>query len=207
LQRLYSEGHLDDHDFPIRSWVIPITPLRRTYQRRVLAVGDAAGQVKPTTGGGIYFSLLCAESAAKIAALGLDRSKFDEQFLARYEREWRGKLAAEIGFGYFCRRLAERFADQEIDQFFHVLQGDGILSALQNRLRFDWHRELIRFVLRHPAIGEGFRRKIFQCLMGGTPPKELAEAARKHGLWFLRPGPGGDSAVLRNSSSANDLTR
>ncbi|GAI10492.1 unnamed protein product, partial [marine sediment metagenome] len=27
-------------------------------------VGDAAGQVKPTTGGGIYYGLLCADIAA-----------------------------------------------------------------------------------------------------------------------------------------------
>jgi flavin-dependent dehydrogenase len=202
LERLRAEGHLDYHDFPIRPWVIPITPLRRTYAHRVLAVGDAAGQVKPTTGGGIYFSLLCAESTAKIAILALDRSKFEEEFLGRYEKEWRSKLATEIGIGYFCRRLAERFTDQEMDQLFRVLQSDGILSSMQNRIRFDWHKELIWFALRHPTIGQAFRRKIFQCLMGAEPSKELVDATKKHGLWFLRPRPAEeDSTVLRNSSS------
>lgn len=195
LERLRAEGRLEHSDFPIRSWVIPITPLRRTYARRVLAVGDAAGQVKPTTGGGIYFSLLCADSAAKIAALALDRAKFEDAFLAQYEKEWRSKLATEIGIGYFCRRLAERFTDHEMDQVFRALQSDRILASMQNRLRFDWHRELIWFALRHSIIGQAFRRKIFQCLMGAEPPKELVEAAKKHGLWFLRPQPGDEDSI------------
>ena len=46
-------------DRPI-CWGIPLRPLRKTYADRVLVVGDAAGQVKPTTGGGIYYSLLAS---------------------------------------------------------------------------------------------------------------------------------------------------
>src|SRR5574341_368076 len=68
LADLHSEGCLDSSEVPIRSWVIPISPIRRTFVERVLAVGDAAGQTKPTTGGGIFYGLLCAEAAACTAA-------------------------------------------------------------------------------------------------------------------------------------------
>jgi flavin-dependent dehydrogenase len=44
--------------------VVPLVPLSRTYEERVLAVGDAAGQVKPTAGGGIYYGMLGAQDAA-----------------------------------------------------------------------------------------------------------------------------------------------
>ena len=37
-------------------WGIPLKPLPRTFGDRVVVVGDAAGQVKPTPGGGIYYS-------------------------------------------------------------------------------------------------------------------------------------------------------
>jgi len=39
---------------PPRLKVLPLGPVARTYGHRVVAVGDAAGLVKPTTGGGIY---------------------------------------------------------------------------------------------------------------------------------------------------------
>ena len=49
---------------------------KRTYADRVLAVGDAAGLVKPTTGGGIYYSVVSGEIAAEVLgdAAGGERS-------------------------------------------------------------------------------------------------------------------------------------
>ena len=50
-----AEGKITEPiDKPV-CWGIPLRPLRKTYSNRVLVVGDAAGQVKPTTGGGIFY--------------------------------------------------------------------------------------------------------------------------------------------------------
>ena len=48
--------------------MLPLGSVRRTYGERVLAVGDAAGLVKPTTGGGIYYSVVSGEIAAEVLA-------------------------------------------------------------------------------------------------------------------------------------------
>ena len=48
--------------------VLPLGPAPRTWTDRVLAVGDAAGLVKPTTGGGIYYGLLTGHLAAGVLA-------------------------------------------------------------------------------------------------------------------------------------------
>ena len=50
---------------PVVTRLLPLAPLARTYGDRLLAIGDAAGLVKPTTGGGIYYSLLSAMWAAE----------------------------------------------------------------------------------------------------------------------------------------------
>ena len=42
----------------IKSWGIPIKPINKSYAERTLVIGDAAGLVKPITGGGIYYSCL-----------------------------------------------------------------------------------------------------------------------------------------------------
>ena len=49
-----------------RQKVLPLSAIARTYGDRMLVVGDAAGLVKPTTGGGIYYSLLSATLAADV---------------------------------------------------------------------------------------------------------------------------------------------
>ena len=51
--------------------VLPLGPVSRTWTDRILAVGDAAGLVKPTTGGGIYYGLLTGHLAADVLAEAL----------------------------------------------------------------------------------------------------------------------------------------
>ena len=51
--------------------LLPLAPIRSTFSDRVLAVGDAAGLVKATTGGGIYYSLVSAPAAAEALAAAL----------------------------------------------------------------------------------------------------------------------------------------
>ena len=51
-------------DLAPRQKLLPLAPITRTFADRVLAVGDAGGLVKATTGGGIYYSLLTASLAA-----------------------------------------------------------------------------------------------------------------------------------------------
>jgi digeranylgeranylglycerophospholipid reductase len=52
-------------DIPLRSKPIAQTPLRRTFTEHVLVISEMVGQVKTTTGGGIYYGLLAARLAAE----------------------------------------------------------------------------------------------------------------------------------------------
>ena len=66
LDKLYLEGSIGDITKPPAKWGIPLRPLKDTVGDRILIVGDSAGQVKPTTGGGIYYSLVSSEIAADV---------------------------------------------------------------------------------------------------------------------------------------------
>ena len=159
---LESQGLLDCTETPIRSWVIPASPIKRTYAERVLAVGDAAGQTKPTTGGGIYYGILGAKAAAKTVAEAFEKGDFSAGFLSRYEKEWKKSIGGEVRRGAFFRRLFERLSDKDIDDLFRVVLSDGVLSSLTKTARFDWHRDAINFILRHPELGKIFLRGLFR---------------------------------------------
>jgi flavin-dependent dehydrogenase len=51
-------------------------PISKTYYPGMLIVGDSAQQVKPTTGGGIVFSLVCGRAAGEIAHEAIRRMLF-----------------------------------------------------------------------------------------------------------------------------------
>ncbi len=149
----------DDGVIPARSWVVPVLPLQRASADRVLAVGDAAGQVKPTSGGGIYFGMLSAEAAADTAAQAFRRGSFTAKSLSVYERRWRSELALDLKLGTLFRRLFTRMLDQDVDDLFRALTSGDLLSRLTQRVSFDWHREVILFFLKHPALARILLRR------------------------------------------------
>ena len=156
-------AHLGGPCPPVRHWVIPLSPIWRTYADRLVAVGDAAGQVKPTSGGGIYYGMLCAEMAAEVLVEGLRRDDLSARFLSRYERAWRGRIGAEIRAGRLFRRIFERMTGEEIDAVFRVLAADGVLEEVAAEARFDWHRGIILAMLRHPQLsGLLLKRAVFR---------------------------------------------
>ncbi len=133
---------------------ISLRPLERTYARRVLVVGDAAGQVKPTTGGGIYFGLLAAEIAVQKLKRALEQDDLSASSLAGYEKEWKKRLGKELGVGYWARKLYERLSDRQLDRIFEIAVDNGIIEALleDKDLSFDWHGKAILRVVRQKAL-------------------------------------------------------
>ena len=70
--------------------IIPLSARRQTAKGNIALVGDAAGQVKATTGGGIIYGCLCADILAKTISEGRP--------LAEYERRWRSSYGKDLGF-------------------------------------------------------------------------------------------------------------
>ncbi len=148
-------------DWPAaRLKILPLGPVRRTFSRRVLAVGDAAGLVKPTTGGGIYYSLISGQLAAETLDDALRADDLGETRLREYERRWRARLGAEIRIGLAFRLLASRLNDRGIDALIELARIDGIVPMLHQTADFNWHRRSALALLRHAQ----FRRILLTSL-------------------------------------------
>jgi digeranylgeranylglycerophospholipid reductase len=143
---------------PPRQKMLPLAPVKKTYADRVLAVGDAAGLVKPTTGGGIYYGLLSGAIAAGVLDEALRRDRLQERALRRYETRWRRRLGQEIRIGLAFRRIATRLSDETIDELIELARVDGVVPLLQETASFNWHRKAAIALLGHPA----FRRIVFR---------------------------------------------
>lgn len=161
LARVCASANLDPTSFPApRLKMLPLGPVARTYADRVVAVGDAAGLVKPTTGGGIHYSLLSGSLAAQTLDEALRRDCLSASSLARYERRWRRRLGQEIRVGLAFRRIAARLSDDTIDEIIELARVDGVIPLLQETATFNWHRKAAIALLGHPA----FRKIVFRSL-------------------------------------------
>ena len=135
---------------------ISLKPLAKTCSDRLLVVGDAAGQVKPTTGGGIYYGLLCADIAANNLHRALESDDLSANSLANYEREWKRKLGRELKICYWARKFYEHLSDRQIDRVFDIIKSHGIDETLlkADDLSFDWHGEMILRLLGQRVLSK-----------------------------------------------------
>jgi digeranylgeranylglycerophospholipid reductase len=124
----------------------------------VLVVGDAAGQVKATSGGGIYFAMIAGRLAGEGAAryVGGDRRAAEA-----YERGWRRAFGREIAFTALGRRVINRLADRELDLVMRFIQGNPAVRAsveaagdtqYQSRIFLPLLRSLAAAALRRPGL-------------------------------------------------------
>lgn len=101
---------------PMIADVLPVDgPLAKTYSEHVMAVGDAAGMVMPTNGGGISTAMITGEIAGQVAADHVQKGVP----LSEYERRWKQVLGKEMIVSTNLRRLADRFMGNDL--LFHLL--------------------------------------------------------------------------------------
>jgi geranylgeranyl reductase family protein len=156
LKSLLAQGKIVSAEAELSCGGIPLKPLGKTFGERFVVVGDAAGQVKPTSGGGIYYGLLCAEIAADTLHQALQGDDLSAKSLGKYERDWRRKLGWELKIGYWARQIFERLSDRQLDQIFGIMKDNGIDEALLKAkdLSFDWHGKAILALLGRTMIGK-----------------------------------------------------
>jgi geranylgeranyl reductase family protein len=149
--------------------MLPLAPLTKTYADRVLAIGDAAGLVKATTGGGIYYSLVSAAIAADVLTGALASDALTARDLEPYQRGWRKRLGPELDAQLALRRLSSRFTDEDIDELFELARTDGIMPIVRRTARFNRHRDLILSLFKHPPA----RRLLFRRFTNGRQPAAI----------------------------------
>ncbi|MGB7055164.1 MAG: geranylgeranyl reductase family protein [bacterium] len=142
-QRLGESSKFETKDIGIKP--IAYGTIEKSTNGCILAVGEAAGQVKTTTGGGIFYGLLCSE----IAVDKLTRTLRNGHSLSDYEITWRSALVSELDIGMNLRTIASKLGDQDIENLFSfVKQNKFWVELLVPRINFDYHSNFIFYCLK-----------------------------------------------------------
>ncbi|MEM0156978.1 MAG: NAD(P)/FAD-dependent oxidoreductase [Thermoplasmataceae archaeon] len=155
LQKKFPGGRI----LSVTGGPIPIAYLSRTSGQRSLLVGDAAGIVKPLTGGGIYTGIVSAYYAANAINEAFQNQDFSAGFLSRYEKYWKSQLGRELWVDGIVQRIFAGLSDSSLSRIYRMLSSPGIVKMINSMGDIDYpSRLVIRMILRHPAILMNFFR-------------------------------------------------
>ena len=132
---------------------IPLTFAPRSYDDRALLVGDAAGQVKPFSGGGIYTSLVAGRHAATTVVKAFETGDFSAQGLTAYERGWKREIGRELRKSWHLRHFGLALSDSQVERVVRALRGPKLQAMAAQHADIDYpSRVLLRLARSAPAL-------------------------------------------------------
>ena len=148
VRKLFPDSSIDLNEEKIMSKPIAQGLMTKSYGNRLLVVGEAAGQVKTTTGGGIFFGLLCSDIASEIISKGFKEGTLTAKDLSSYEKCWKKEIQKEILVGHYTRKICEKLSDSQIENMFQIARNDGVIPLIKKKGNFDWQSEVILALAR-----------------------------------------------------------
>ncbi len=90
-------------------------PIKKTVGDNIMVVGDAAGQISPISGGGIYFSISCGSIAGTVAGEAIKQGDYSEDFLINYEKQWKDKWYKLLKTELKYKKILQQFSEKELN--------------------------------------------------------------------------------------------
>ena len=125
-------------------------PLRSFVFDKTIIVGDAAGQSKPTTAGGIYTcgmgGILAGRALVKAAHKKNDDRRKQRTLLKQYETDWLSRFKPEFDKMLLARRLLERMDNKAIDELIAAIPKESVQQTSKD-IDFDFHSTALAKIL------------------------------------------------------------
>jgi digeranylgeranylglycerophospholipid reductase len=149
----------------IKQKAIPIANVSRSFLDRILLVGDTAGQVKVTTGGGISYGILGGDVAAATLDRAFHRGDLSTTTLREYERQWRQEIGVELRVGSFFRRVGGMLSDEQIDRLIRAYHDTDLPELVKRWADFERHRKFVLALCRSNI----FFQLVWNCFRRRSP--------------------------------------
>ncbi len=115
-------------------------PIKNFVVENTVIAGDAAGQSKPTTAGGIYSCGMGGIFAGTAISKYLESD--DQIHLKQYQKNWHDKFGKEFEKQRLARKILERVDNKTIDTIFNTITPE-ITDEISNKDDFDFHTTAI----------------------------------------------------------------
>ncbi|HJM00632.1 MAG TPA: NAD(P)/FAD-dependent oxidoreductase [Nitrosopumilus sp.] len=115
-------------------------PIEKFIENKTVIIGDAAGQAKPTTAGGIFTSGMGGVYAGQAICKFLKTNEISD--LQDYQKRWMERFGKEFQKQLLSRKILERVDNQTIDKLFESITPE-IVNEISENDNFDFHTSSI----------------------------------------------------------------
>lgn len=127
-------------------------PVSKISGDGAVSVGDAAGMVKATTGGGVIIGGLTALEAGKTANEALQRGDSSRKLLSRYDKSCKALYYRELETMYLAQRALSSLTDKGLDSVIKDAHELGLLSIVKKEGDMDMQGRVIRKLISDPRM-------------------------------------------------------
>ncbi|MCK5282709.1 MAG: NAD(P)/FAD-dependent oxidoreductase [Nanoarchaeota archaeon] len=132
----------NDSIIETQAGLIPIyNPKIKTNKDNIYLIGDAASQIKSTTGGGIVQGLTAARCLSNAIADKKD-----------YQKEWKKQLGKDLWIHLMLRKYLNRFKDKDYDKLVDMLKNDKLKNILETQSRDVPSSFMLKIILAEPGL-------------------------------------------------------
>ena len=128
---------------------IPLGGRRTMSGDGCILTGDAAGLVKPVSGGGLYPTFKTIPILESVLSEALDADDLSAKRLSRYDRECTKAVGRELRHGYSLRKRLLRMDDEDICYAAELSRRESISSHLKD-IDLDSPSGVIKEILKDP---------------------------------------------------------
>ena len=129
--------------------VLSCLAFSETKTDNVAAAGlPSAAQVKPTSGGGIYTGLLCANHCSSVAIESLNENDFSSNFLKRYHKVWMANIGRELSLGMKFRNISKNLSDHQMDKYIEKFQSPELVEIISKYGDIDYPSKMVKPLLK-----------------------------------------------------------
>ena len=165
LKRLLRVSGIDPADIVSKyAGKIPLGGRPRSYGDRTLLIGDAAGQVKPVSGGGLYPIFKAAPILERTVRECLRADEITPKRLSAYEKGWKKEFGKELSRGYRIRKMFTSLSDKDLDKVFGIIDRDDMRAVL-DEIDLDNPSSIAYPMLRNPQVGLRFLPVMLRALI------------------------------------------
>jgi len=122
---------------------IPIGTVKKTYASGMIIVGDAAGQVKATSGGGVYPGLRAAECAVPVVIQALESGNYEEKVLKNYEDCWKRSIGKELSKALYIHNFYRKIRDEDFNNIVNTLNRPDMIELINKYGDIDYPSKVI----------------------------------------------------------------
>jgi len=134
-------------------------PIEQFVSNKIVTIGDAAGQSKPTTAGGIYSCGMGGILSGRAISKFLDSKKLS--VLEEYQKNWKEKFGKEFEKQLLARKILERIDNKTIDKLFETITPE-MVKDISEKDDFDFHTgSLVKLLGLRKSL------KVAQTILGG----------------------------------------